>query len=255
VVHNRETTSFSRLFQLTVVLAWIVGLWCLCTSVGGAPPLEKFLRPDYAWIVHMGAAILVLFLIALVYCDPHHGGRRGIGLLLQTTIMLLPLLYLPMAVRSEFSPEAARKRSVSIASPDSSLHGGSRFRDLLPDRAWGKERPAPNLPDEPSLVQLITERNLYSGKSVTTVGKVCLDDRLPENTFFCYRLLMICCAADAKPIGVLVHHDKIETLKDGSWVKVTGVVGLSSFQEHSVVKIAAAHVDPTDPPKVPYVWP
>lgn len=251
--HDRETPSFFRLWQLIVVVAWVVGLWFLCARIDGTPFLNKFLRPDYAWIVHMGVAILVLFLISLVYCDPHRRGRRGAGLVLQMTIMVLPLLYLPTAVRSELSPDAARKRAPALARTDTGAASrpfGQEFRSGTTEAAQ-----APKLPDDPSLIQLITEGSAYRSKRVTTMGRVCLDDRLPANTFFCYRLLMICCAADARPVGILVHHDKIDTLKNGAWVQVTGSVELGTFEKHDVVKIDAERVEPTAPPRIPYVLP
>jgi uncharacterized repeat protein (TIGR03943 family) len=238
---------------LTVIVAWIAGFCLLCASIGSAPLLDKFLRPDYAWIVHVGVGILVLFVVALVYCEPHNRGRRGIGLLLQMTIMVLPLLYLPTAISSELSPEAARKRSVSVARSDAGMGNRSVGKEFT----IGAKKNTANakLPEDPSLIQLILEGKHYSGKRVTTVGKVCLDDRLPAQAFFCYRLLMICCAADARPVGILVYRDKADTLENGAWVKVTGTVGLSKFEDHDVVKIAAEHIEPTAPPKVPYLFP
>ncbi len=252
---DREKASFFRLFQLIVVLAWILGLWFLCADVGEAPLLGKFLRPDYWWIVEMGVGILILFLISLVYCDPHNRGRRGLGLLLQMGIMIVPLLYLPAAVRSELSPDAAKKRSFSVGRFERAVKNaspGRTSRSSDPDRkAIGGDN---RLPEDPSLIQLIMESSHYEGKQVTTLGKVCLDDRLPKGTFFCYRLLMICCAADASPVGVMVHYDKIDSVKNGDWVKVEGTVGLTTFQSHRAVKLVAEQVEPTSRPKDPYVW-
>ncbi|MFH1114160.1 MAG: TIGR03943 family protein [Pseudomonadota bacterium] len=245
------------MFQLLVVLAWINSFLLLCGGFGGTPLLGKFLRPDYWWIVKMGTGILVLFLFALVYCDPHNRGRRGIGLFLQMGIMIVPLLYLPTAVSSELSPEAARKRSFPTAGSGLAELDAAPRQDAS-GKVSTKGKAAPRdreLQEDPSLIRLIMESKSYDGKRVTTLGRVCLDHRLPGNTFFCYRLLMICCAADARPIGVLVHYDKIDTLQDGEWVKVAGTVGLTTFQEHSVVRIAADQVESATPPGDPYVWP
>lgn len=252
---DREKASFLRLFQLIVVLAWILGLWFLCADVGEDPLLGKFLRPDYWWIVEMGVGILILFLISLVYCNPHNRGRRGLGLLLQMGIMIVPLLYLPAAVRSELSPDAAKKRSFSVGRFERAAHNTSLDRTSGSTGTDRKARSEKNqLPEDPSLINLIMESSHYEGKHVTTLGKVCLDDRLPKGTFFCYRLLMVCCAADASPVGVVVHYDKIESVKNGDWVKVEGTVGFTTFQDHRAVKLVAKRVEPTSRPKDPYVW-
>lgn len=255
MVGNRERASFFRLFQLIVVLAWILAFWFLCASIGGAPVLGKFLRPDYWWIVEMGTAILVLFLISLVWCDPHNRGRRGIGLFLQMGIMIVPLLYLPTAVGSDLSHEAAKKRSVSMVGSD--LAGKNAASRRIPgstETAPDSSRKNADLSSNPSLIDLIREAARYEGKRVTVLGKVWLDNRLPDSTFFAYRLLMVCCAADASPVGVMVHYDNLEAVKNGDWVKVGGTVGLTTFQGHRAVKLSAETVEPAKTPKDPYVW-
>jgi putative membrane protein len=255
VAGNREKASFFRLFQLIVVLAWILGLWFLCADVGGDPLLAKFLRPDYWWIVEMGVGILILFLISLVYCDPHNRGRRGIGLLLQMGIMIVPLLYLPAAVRSELSPDAAKKRSFSMSRFGRTAENASLGRTSRSSDTGGKAGSRDDqLPGNPSLIRLIMKSSHYEGKRVATLGKICLDDRLPKGSFFCYRLLMVCCAADASPVGVMVHYDKIDSVKNGDWVRVEGKVGFTTFQGHRAVKLVAERVEPASQPKDPYVW-
>lgn len=253
---SQERGSCFRLFQLIVLLAWITGFWLLGASFGGTPLLGKFLRPDYWWIVKMGTTVLVLFLIALVVCEPHDRGRRGVALLLQMGIMIVPLLYLPTAVSSNLSPEAAKKRSLSVAGCGLPLESVSSRQSSGSVSAEGKAEPQePKLLVNPPLIDLLRQSERYDGKPVTTLGRVCLDDRLPQGTFFCYRLLMVCCAADVVPIGVLVDYGKIKTLQNGGWVKVSGTVGLTTFESHRAVKIVAQRVEPTTPPKDPYVWP
>ena len=73
---NREKPSFLRLYQLIVLMAWVVAFWFLLQHLAGRPIISKFLRPDYWWLVEVGTAILVFFVMALVYCDPAQGGRR-----------------------------------------------------------------------------------------------------------------------------------------------------------------------------------
>jgi uncharacterized repeat protein (TIGR03943 family) len=204
----------------------------------------------------MGTAILVLFLISLAYCDPLHRGRRGIGLFFQIGIMLLPLWYLPTAVRSELSPEAVKKRSFSAIEPSLGAEKGSHHRS--PESAVSENKAPdtdPNSPEDTPMVRLVLQAGSYDGKRVTTMGKVCLDDQFPEDSFFCYRLLMICCAADARPVGVLVEYDKTKTLKTGDWVKIEGTVGFATIKDHRVLKVAAERVEPAAPPKDQFVWP
>jgi putative membrane protein len=240
---NMRKPSFSRLYQLAVLLAWIVAFWCLFQHMSGSPLLGKFLHPDYWWLVEVGTAILIVFVISLVYCDPHDRGRRGVGLVLQMGIMILPLLYLPMAFVAQIGPDAAKKRSFYMTQPGAIL--------AAPVSKGSSEK----LPENPSLLRLALDAEFYEGKNVTTMGRAYWDSELPQDSFFCYRLLMFCCAADARPIGVLVEYDKQKTFEKGSWVKVQGTVGFTTFRGRRLTKIRAEKVSPTEPPKVPYLFP
>jgi putative membrane protein len=101
----------------------------------------------------------------------------------------------------------------------------------------------------------VLEGEPYEGKKVTTTGMAYWDQQLPENSFFCYQLLMFCCAADAKPIGIVVEYDKPKTVEKGGWVKVEGTVGFTTFQGQRFTKITAETVSSTDTPKDPYLFP
>jgi putative membrane protein len=255
---NRDKPSFFRLFQLIVVLAWILAFWVLLQIEGG-PLLGKFLRPEYWWLVELGTAILVFFLMSLVYCTPHNRGRRGVGLVMQMGIMILPLLYLPTAVVSQLSPEAAKKRSFHVAQYSHIKTKASRH--LVSGSATGGNEAFPSasgdlrLHENPSLLRLVFEPKPYEGRRVSTIGMVYRDDKSPENTFFCYQLSMFCCAADAKPIGVLVEYDKSDALKRGEWVKVEGIVGFTNIEDDHLPMIVAQKVEPMRPPKDQYLTP
>jgi putative membrane protein len=253
---DQNRPSFYRLLQLMVALAWIVAFWLLLLGPWGTPLLGKFLRPDYWWLVEIGTAILMSFVLSLVYCAPHNRGTRGLGLLLQMGIMILPLLYLPTAAVSKLSPEAVKKRSFYVAQSGPAKDDASRseMSGLVLKEGQGAKKGL-NLEENPSLLRLVFEPGPYEGKRVSTMGMVYWDDRLPENSFFCFQLLMFCCAADARPIGILVEYDKSNTLEKGSWVTVDGTVGFGTLGDRRLTKISAEQVKPTEPPKDPYLLP
>lgn len=253
---SKTRPSFTRLFQLVVLLAWIVAFWFLLQRLEGRPLLGKFLRPDYWWLVEMGTAVLVFFVMALVYGNPPHGGKRGIALICEVGIMILPLLYLPTAAVSQLSPEALKKRSFYLSHANGSANEASFQASQEPTPNDGKgDGPADAVPEEPSLLRLVIEPEPYQGKRVTVVGMAYKDDKLPPNSFLCYQLLMFCCAADAKAVGVVVEYDKPEAWNKGDWVKVEGLVGLTRLEGHRLTKITAASVERTETPKEPYLFP
>lgn len=259
MANEQERVSFFRLLELIVVVMWLVAFWVLRQEVRGAPMLAKFLRPDYWRLVDMGIGILILFLITLIYHDPHSRGRRGVGLFAQMGIMMLPILYLPTAAVSHLSPEAAKNRSFAYAQPSRSGEN-ALSRALTSNLGPGAGARSyadgtTDLPEDPSLLRLVLAPEPYGGKQVVTQGFVYHDDKMPANSFFCYQLMMFCCAADAKPLGILVEYENIQTLKNGDWVKVAGTVGFGDFDDSKFTKITAETVEPAVPPKEPYLLP
>jgi putative membrane protein len=168
----------------------------------------------------------------------------------------LPLLYLPTAVMSELSPEAVKKRAFSAVevSLSEEERSGTRTGESVAKEPQVRHTD-PKLPEDTSLVRLVLHAERYNGRRVTTMGKVCKDGKLPADSFFCYQLLMMCCAADARPVGVLVEYHRTKVLHTGEWVKIEGTVGSTTLNDHHVLKVAAERVEPTEPPKNQYLWP
>jgi putative membrane protein len=245
----------SRFVLVIVLIAWIAAFWILIQRIEGTPLISKLLRPDYWWLLDVGTGILLLFLLSLVYLDPHCAGPHGIRLTLQAGIMILPLLYIPSAVTSRLSPDALNKR-LSLAQQNFRLDQPSFFgasgagynnsdpknRDLSP-------------PDDPSVLRLAMWPEPYDGKFVRTMGMVYKNVNLPSNSFYCCQLVMYCCAADAAPLGVLVEYDGDRNLTSGQWVKVEGKVKISREGDRRKTKIVAEKVESIDPPKDQYLYP
>jgi uncharacterized repeat protein (TIGR03943 family) len=91
-------------------------------------------------------------------------------------------------------------------------------------------------------------RKEFSGKTIEVVGQYLPGSR--PNEFKIVRMLIVCCAADARPIAVPVQAPKTVSVADMSWVKV---IGTAEFKESSggkaKVTVKAAEVEPTDPPQ------
>jgi len=103
--------SFARLAQIVVTVLWIIAFWIMLQRWDGPPLVAKFLIPSYWWLLGVGNVILVLFLIVLMYRGRALNPQKGIVLVVQLGLLVLPLIYLPVALSSELSPEGVRKRS------------------------------------------------------------------------------------------------------------------------------------------------
>jgi uncharacterized repeat protein (TIGR03943 family) len=249
--------SCARLGQTVVLILWIIAFWVLLQRWDGPPLVAKFLIPSYWWLLGIGNVILVLFLIVLVYRGCFLQPQQGISPVIRLGILVLPLIYLPVAVSSQLSPEAIRKRSFYAVAGErpsggaqSSVQRSNWQEKLGADLSKDAEEQALT---SPTLLDLMQKPKLYDGKTVSVTGMVYRDSALQPNSFLCYRLIMWCCAADARAVGVLVEYDKASELADRDWVTVTGTVGQGRLKEVSMPKIVASQVENTPPPAVPYL--
>jgi uncharacterized repeat protein (TIGR03943 family) len=91
-------------------------------------------------------------------------------------------------------------------------------------------------------------RKEFTGKTVEVIGQYLPGSK--PNEFKIVRMLIVCCAADARPIAVPVQAQKPVSIADMSWVKV---IGTPEFQENGGTKakvtFKATEIEPTDPPQ------
>jgi putative membrane protein len=249
--------SCARLGHTVVLILWIIAFWVLLQRWDGPPLAAKFLSPSYWWLMGVGNVILVIFLIVLVYGGRALRSQTAIALAVQLGILVLPLIYLPMALSSQLSSEAIRKRSFYSTSADGTAGDGKRLALTSKKNEEASTESNEDSTEQalasPSLLDLMLKPQLYDGKAVSVTGMVYRDNTVPPNSFLCYRLIMWCCVADARAVGVLVEHEKASELADRDWVTVTGTVGQGRLKEVSMPKIVASQVESTPPPAVPYL--
>jgi uncharacterized repeat protein (TIGR03943 family) len=91
-------------------------------------------------------------------------------------------------------------------------------------------------------------RKEFTGKTIEVVGQYLPGSK--SNEFKIVRMLIVCCAADARPIAVPVQAQKTVSVADMSWVKVTGTAEFrESGNGKAKVTVKAAEIEPTDPPQ------
>lgn len=96
----------------------------------------------------------------------------------------------------------------------------------------------------------------YKGTPVALVGYVFKDsESFAANQFVPARLMMVCCAADMQPTGLLCLYDGASQLEADSWVKVEGTIDETTFEGETIPCILANSVTPAEEPAEPYVYP
>jgi len=248
-----------RILHAVVVIAWIAAFGWLAHGQGEDSLLGQFIRSDLWWLVYSAIGILVALAASLLVRPPHQHGQGRLRSYLQTGILFLPLLYLPLAVGSELSTDAAEKRSLFTPRVAVSRPQSSSVVRLEPKQKTAAATTKPDTPSvkrpEPTLLDLVSDPEDFEGSNTTLVGIVHRDKRLRSNAFYCYRLVMVCCAADATPAGIIVQWPESPKLKNGTWVKVHGKVTLTTFEGSEYPAVSAVSVEKTTKPKNPFIIP
>lgn len=105
------------------------------------------------------------------------------------------------------------------------------------------------------LTELYTKLDTWSGTKITAVGSVWKEGELFEhNEFALARMMMVCCAADMQPIGVLAQWENAQTLTEGEWVEITGTVAKKTYKDGIDPLIIVESVKKIDPPEREYIY-
>ena len=97
-----------------------------------------------------------------------------------------------------------------------------------------------------------TMRPLFANKTVEMIGQFMPVKDATDGKFQLVRMFMVCCAADARPVGVAVlppaGKPGAKIPEEMTWTKVTGTVSFPMENGRRVPIIHATSVAPTDPP-------
>lgn len=229
--------------------------------------LQKILSGNLDWYIHqrfMPLTVLSVIILALIGVivfraghntpqddqhdhadDEHHDHHHivsGWGLL----IAILPLVLGILIPARPLTGDAIIGKGISSAAP--SAAGGSpiRFDQAADDR---------NILDWIRLFNSPDSTGNYLGQSANVVGFVYHDPRLKEGQFLVSRFAIICCAADAFAIGMVVDWPKSASLPADQWIKVKGSVQSTLLGEQKMLLIKATSVEVIQVPDQPYLFP
>ena len=106
------------------------------------------------------------------------------------------------------------------------------------------------------LTKLYTKPDAWVGKKITATGSVWKDGELFEKDEFALaRMMMLCCAADMQPVGVLAQWSDVQALTDGEWIEVTGTLSKKPYKDSFDPLIIVETVKKINPPQREYIYP
>lgn len=103
--------------------------------------------------------------------------------------------------------------------------------------------------------ELYTKLDLWVGTKITASGSVWKDgDLFASDEFALARMMMVCCAADLQPVGILAKWAEHQTLTDGEWVEITGTIAKTPYKDRFDPLIIVESVKKITPPQQEYVY-
>lgn len=233
--------------------AFIIGIWgCLLARLFVSGDLINLQAPKFH-LLTLGAAgvCLLLALAAPLLFQPRTLGvspGRWLTLLGQSLILLLPAAAYLMQGPVFATPAALLDRAWSLAS---ARHATGLPRTARPNPAAVKKRLAaadPAVPFSVSMLDLFAIesdpqlRDAFTDRSIELLGQF-----LPaeDERFRLVRLLMICCAADARPIGLVVEGPSPD-VEPGAWALAIGRLDFNDPSERVILR--AVQTAPTSAP-------
>lgn len=96
-----------------------------------------------------------------------------------------------------------------------------------------------------------TLRPDFNGQTIEMIGQLMPDatDNPNGNRFKLVRMFIVCCAADARPVAVLVESPTKPAGAEMSWVKVVGTAEFPTEGGRTIAVVKATKVEPTNPPE------
>jgi putative membrane protein len=229
--------------------------------------VTQYVHPRNIPFIAFGAAVMAVLacFYALELFRPGHKKTRALPLL----FFVVPLLMAFALPAQAFDSESANVGSVSLQNPGQGSAPAA-------DSGQIEATPAPTVPQlqdtgpkrqdgavvmdndnfYPWLETLYDDTGTYVGKRIEVVGFVYRDaGQMGEGAFVPARLMMVCCAADMTPVGLLCLYDGAGKLEQDAWVKVTGTVGTTTLDGETIPCIENATVQPADAPAEDYIYP
>ncbi|MDM5340003.1 TIGR03943 family protein [Fictibacillus enclensis] len=95
----------------------------------------------------------------------------------------------------------------------------------------------------------------FTGKHITMTGFVYREPNFPKGQGVAARFAMNCCSADAAVYGTMMKGDVLTTIKNDTWVTVSGTLEKTTYRNQKVLIIQISKLKKIEEPKEPYVYP
>ncbi len=236
--------------HLSVLFIWIIIYSGLLMPVDGTIVLVRFLKPGLWWLVTAGLFIVSLFTVVTLYNQTPKTKRARLNFssLLKFAFILIPAPFILAFSDADYGTDALKTR----LSLRSSYYQG---QSLIQPNITGGDTTPDSSQGSVTLLELSMSPEKFVNNTVQFTGMVYSGERIPKEYLYIFRYVMVCCAADAMPVGVFVKKPEGIHIEDDSWVVVEGVVTTDSLDGLFVIKVNSPLIEKSQRPSTPWLFP
>ncbi|MCD4775561.1 MAG: hypothetical protein K8S15_05855 [Candidatus Aegiribacteria sp.] len=236
----KKPQSIPTLLKMLVYTAWMVMLVLLLLNGRYKMHIAIHLWP----IIAIGAILSGLFLASLVLSPvllrKEEESRAD---LVDTGILLFPLIYLVFSAGDQLGAYAYSRRSISMVE---SLDG----IELQPGSSGLQ-----NTVMHTDLYSLLSDYGCAFERTVTLEGSLINTDSISGNMPVLFRFLIVCCVNDAIPYGIYLEGGSVTGIPDDQWLRVTGTADTLIINEEVFPFIKDLEITVLESPECPYMYP
>lgn len=274
----KKRDSLNINIALKIVLLFGFAAFFLSTVLSGSVSL--YVHPRIIPYMIFASAAMIIIAI-LLFRDLFKNGRKKAN--------SWPLLFFIIPLVMAFSLPAQSMDTSAAATGEVQLSGGESFSAGAADDASKPEETNSAAQSSPAADNGGTESNDETSESEAVTSEALVmnssnfysllcdiyenidkfqevqievegfvfrgNGSLTDNEFIPARLMMVCCAADMQPVGLLCRYDNAAALDNDSWVKVCGTIGEAEYEGETIPCIIAQSVEPVEEPDKSYIYP
>lgn len=236
----RRPRSVPIILRMVVYATWLGGFIWLLTEGRYMMYISKHLWPLLA-----GGGLICFIILLVLGASSELSQKEDESSvdLVNTGILLLPLLYFVFGTGDRLGSYAFSRRSVSVVE---SLYGG----DIS---AASQEFHTDTL--RADLYSLLSDYGNSIGRSVEIEGAIMNSASCISSSQILFRFLIVCCVNDAIPCGIYLKMDSSVVIVDDQWVRVLGIADTIMVDEKIYPCIDCTAVECLPEPDCPYMYP
>lgn len=236
----RKPRSVPIMLRMVVYAAWLGGFIWLLT--GGR---YMMYISTHLWPLLAGGGLICLIILLVLGASGELSRKEDESSadLVNTGILLLPLLYFVFGTGDRLGSYAFSRRSVSVVESlcdrDISVSSPEIHTDTL----------------RTGLYSFLSDYGNSIGRYVEIEGAIMNSDSCIGSSHVLFRFLIVCCVNDAIPCGIYLQTDSSVAIVDDQWVRVLGIADTIMVDEKIYPCIDCTVIECLPEPDCPYMYP